>query len=83
MSNFEICTCGEPGCVGNIFKNADTYFKEIPILFMTKFYNKVMSIHAIEDHEVFPERECIFDDYTDDLDLDNPDWLLWEWEMAK
>jgi hypothetical protein len=83
MNNFEICTCGEPGCVGNIFKSSDTHFKEIPIQFMINFYNKVMSIHANEDDEVFPERECIFDDYSDDLDLDNPDWLLWEWEMAK
>lgn len=74
---FEMCDCGMAGCMSNLFKEEyRELFKHISIDFMKHF------AHSVETYlDNATEHELILEDYTDDLDFDNPDWLLWEWEF--
>ena len=82
IDGFVYCDCGEQGCPANLFKIdfQGTIFKHIPQRFIEEFVQKAQqTVYGNSDLD----HEAIFDDYTDDLDFDNPDWLLWEWEIFK
>lgn len=78
---YELCDCGMQGCVSNLFRDEySEMLSHIPRVFVENFA-KAIEFSFADEHS--PESEFIFDDYTDDLDFDNPDWVLWEWEFAE
>lgn len=80
INNFVYCDCGEQGCPANLFNPElkQSVLKNVPQLFIEQFVQKAQyAVYGNSDLD----HEAIFDDYTDDLDFDNPDWVLWEWEI--